>query len=226
MAKTFTIFGPDGSDSAGLPLRNLDAKTALFNRRFAVGNYIYFSVQVGVESSTGSGTHSIWTIEVSNDGESWFTPPAGANVNTAPFITAPFDVSAFASVRLRLSTASTYTTEVVNISVVATDAQQGPAGVAGAAGATGSTGATGATGATGPTGARGTVTLSSGTATVTTASVTASSYIFLSINGAGTLANLGVVYEDTGSRSAGVSFVVKSMNVLSNATVVYLIVEP
>lgn len=72
----------------------------------------------------------------------------------------------------------------------------------------------------------GVATLVGGTATVATTKVTASSRIFLSVNGQGVAANLGTVYEDLASRVAGTSFVIKSANVLATPTVAWLIVEP
>ena len=72
----------------------------------------------------------------------------------------------------------------------------------------------------------GTGTLNLGTLTVSTSAITANSMVFFSVNGAGVLANIGTVYEDKPSRSAGSSFVVKSTNPLSSATFSWLIVEP
>ena len=69
-------------------------------------------------------------------------------------------------------------------------------------------------------------TLVSGVATVSTSKVGASSRIMLSINGAGVVANLGVIYEDLGSRVPGTSFTIKCVNLLATPTVAWLIVEP
>ena len=55
--------------------------------------------------------------------------------------------------------------------------------------------------------------------------VSANSLISLTINGVGILANIGTPYEDTASRVAGTSFVIKSMNVLDTSTVFWQIIE-
>jgi len=73
---------------------------------------------------------------------------------------------------------------------------------------------------------KGSALLSGGTFTVNTVKVTANSLIFLSVNGAGTLSNLGEIYEDQPSRVPGTSFTIKSTNALSNATVAWFIIEP
>lgn len=72
----------------------------------------------------------------------------------------------------------------------------------------------------------GTATLVAGTVTVSNTSVTANTRIFVSIDNAGTVANLGTIYEDSTVRSAGTSFTIKSTNILSNAVVSWLLVEP
>lgn len=72
----------------------------------------------------------------------------------------------------------------------------------------------------------GVATLSGGTIVVSTTKVTANSRIHLTVNGAGVLANLGTIYEDSSVRSAGVSFTISSSNILSNATVAWVIIEP
>lgn len=69
---------------------------------------------------------------------------------------------------------------------------------------------------------KGSATLSGGTATVSTAAVTANSLIFLTAQ-SGTL-NLGFLYITT--RTAGVSFVVNSSNVLDARTFAWFLVEP
>lgn len=121
-------------------------------------------------------------------------------------------------------------------------------------GATGSAGSVGSTGATGPgvpnggakngiltklstsnqdtvwavsSGAAptmGSATLVLGNATVSTTAVTASSLIFLSVNSTGVLGNLGGVYVL--SVTAGTGFAIRSTNLLSTATVAWLIVDP
>lgn len=72
----------------------------------------------------------------------------------------------------------------------------------------------------------GVATLSSGTVTVNNTSVTANTRIFIGVDNPGTVANLGSVYEDSTVRSAGTSFTIKSTNILSNATVTWLLIEP
>lgn len=72
----------------------------------------------------------------------------------------------------------------------------------------------------------GSATLVAGTVTVSNTSITANTRVFLSINGVGVLANLGVPYEDTPSRVAGTSFSLKSSNVLDTSTITWLLVEP
>lgn len=72
----------------------------------------------------------------------------------------------------------------------------------------------------------GTATLTSGTVTINTSKVTASSRIIAFIDGAGTIANLGTIYEDKPNRVTGVSFIIKSSNLLSNSSIVWVIVEP
>lgn len=74
--------------------------------------------------------------------------------------------------------------------------------------------------------ARGTATLSSGAVTVSTASVGAASLVFLSIGTPGTLANVGIPYEDHASRVNGTSFKIKSINILDNSIINWMIVEP
>jgi hypothetical protein len=72
----------------------------------------------------------------------------------------------------------------------------------------------------------GIATMVGGAVTVSTTKVTASSRIFLTVNGYGVLANLGGVYEDTSVRVAGTSFSIKSLNVLDTSNVAWMIVEP
>lgn len=72
----------------------------------------------------------------------------------------------------------------------------------------------------------GLATLIGGTVTVNCATVTAGSMIFLSVNGAGVLANLGTIYEDQPTRVPGASFVIKSTNAISTAVVAWQIMEP
>ena len=72
----------------------------------------------------------------------------------------------------------------------------------------------------------GLATLVAGAVTVATTVVTASSRIFLTVNGVGVLANLGSPYEDTASRAAGTSFTIKSTNALDTSNIAWLLVEP
>lgn len=72
----------------------------------------------------------------------------------------------------------------------------------------------------------GTATLVAGTVTVNNTLVTANTRIFVSVDNAGVVANLGAVYEDNTVRVAGTSFTIKSTNPLSTATVSWLFVEP
>lgn len=67
----------------------------------------------------------------------------------------------------------------------------------------------------------GTGTLSSGTATITNAAVTANSVIFLT-DTAATLTNVGVL--SVSSKTAGTGFTVTSANVLDSSTFNYMIV--
>lgn len=69
----------------------------------------------------------------------------------------------------------------------------------------------------------GVATLSAGTVTVNTTKVTASSRIFLTIDG-GTLTNVGATYVS--ARVAGTSFTISSTNVLDASDVAWLIIEP
>lgn len=69
----------------------------------------------------------------------------------------------------------------------------------------------------------GTVTLSSGTATVSTTKITANSRIFLTVEG-GTLTNVGSSYVS--ARTAGTQFVISSTNILDAANVAWLLIEP
>lgn len=69
----------------------------------------------------------------------------------------------------------------------------------------------------------GIATLSSGTITVNTTAVTATSRIFLTING-GTLTNVGTPYVS--ARSAGNSFTITSTNGSDASNVAWLIIEP
>lgn len=69
----------------------------------------------------------------------------------------------------------------------------------------------------------GTATLVGGTVVVSTTRVTASSRIFLTVNG-GTLTNVGAVYIS--ARTASTSFTITSVNVLDTSAVAWMIVEP
>lgn len=72
--------------------------------------------------------------------------------------------------------------------------------------------------------ASGTVVLSAGTATVSTALVTANSRIFLTAQILGTIT--GGVGLAISARTAGTSFTIKSENALDTSTVAWLIFEP
>ena len=144
------------TDSQGLSLTDYSTTTGpLTQWVFDVRASCFARVQVAVTQQTGSGTSSAWSITVSDDGVTFYTPPTGALTFNAPFLSSPIDVSTYAYIALNLTTLSTYSTETVNISVVACDATTGPQGATGANGTTGGTGATGATGSTGATGATG-----------------------------------------------------------------------
>lgn len=69
------------------------------------------------------------------------------------------------------------------------------------------------------------VTLSAGTATVNTSAITSNCRIFVSINGIGTLANVGTPYEDLPSRTL-TSFTIKSTNALDNSAISWFIIQP
>lgn len=69
----------------------------------------------------------------------------------------------------------------------------------------------------------GTATLSSGSVVVSTTKVTASSRIYITVNG-GTLTNVGSTYVS--ARTAGTSFTISSTNVLDSSSVAWIIIEP
>ena len=69
----------------------------------------------------------------------------------------------------------------------------------------------------------GVVTLSGGTATVSTTKVTSTSRILLTTQG-GTLTNVGATYIS--ARTPATSFVITSLNILDSSDVAWLIVEP
>ena len=104
------------NDSINQQLNSLSTTGTTFNRIFDVRNFVALTVQVSVDSLTGSGSYSVWSIQVSNDGITYFNYPYGLSTYTAPFLTTSIDVSMYAYVSLNLATASTYSTEVVNIS--------------------------------------------------------------------------------------------------------------
>lgn len=71
---------------------------------------------------------------------------------------------------------------------------------------------------------QGTATLSSGTATVTTTAITATSQVFLTHKGTGTVGNIGSLY--LGTVNAGTNFQIKSTNGSDNDAVFWMVVEP
>ena len=107
------------TDSLGQLLANQDSKTNKFDRIFNVANYIVASVQVAVRATTGAATAAVWTVTFGNDGENFFQHPiAGAITLSTGAISNPIDVSAYAFMKLSLTTLSTSTTEQTDISVV------------------------------------------------------------------------------------------------------------
>jgi hypothetical protein len=70
----------------------------------------------------------------------------------------------------------------------------------------------------------GIVILTGGTAVVNTTKITANSNVFLNYNDNPT--NIGILYENKPSRSAGVSFTINSSNPLDTSTVAWFIIEP
>jgi len=77
---------------------------------------------------------------------------------------------------------------------------------------------------TGTNATMGTGTLASGTATINTTKITASSKVFITDAGGGVLANIGSL--SVGTVTAGTSFVVNSSNALDSSNFNWIIIEP
>jgi hypothetical protein len=104
-------------DIQNLPLESVNAKdTHASIRRFNIPSTLSATVQIVLKDRTGSGAASVWTVRVSLDGAHFaaLTPSVTLSPDT---ITDIIDVSGYLALEVALTTASTYTTETVNIIV-------------------------------------------------------------------------------------------------------------
>jgi hypothetical protein len=109
----------DIDDGFGLKLKGIDAKTTgTSSRRFNVRDALTCSVQINLATATGSGVRSTWTLKVSNDGINFAAFPVNQTLTVATsgaVISILLDVTVYSWVEVVCSTASTYTTETVDI---------------------------------------------------------------------------------------------------------------
>ena len=108
-------------DDNGLSLRHVNAKDTTIKRRFNVNLSQSATVQINVASRTGSGSYSSWTIRVSLDGITFANVPnysTGLTLSTfAAAVSDIIDVAGYMMLEVACTTASTYTTETVDIIV-------------------------------------------------------------------------------------------------------------
>lgn len=107
-------------DHQGYGLSEIDAKTiSSAKRRFRLDRSNYFSVQLVLRSQTGSGSFSVWYVKQSIDGVNFVDmSPAVALTMTTSGVKKDMDVLGTVWVEVGLTTASTYTTELVDMIAV------------------------------------------------------------------------------------------------------------
>lgn len=113
----------DNLDSNGQSLRGVNCKLAT-ERVFNLDGATAFSVQFNPVTIVSPSAYSVWTVEVSTDGVRFASPaPAVPNttISDSPSITPTIDATTVRFARVRNSTLSTATTEVINIVLLRAD---------------------------------------------------------------------------------------------------------
>lgn len=113
-------------DADNNPLRSIDAKSIADSaRRFKTGGYSTFSVQITLKTKSGSGTFSLWSVKRSLDGIDWmeFDTPITLQVidGSVRTMDGGLSIPDVPWIQIAPATASTYTTEIVDIAVLGVD---------------------------------------------------------------------------------------------------------